>query len=332
MTQATPGTPGNSGTPATSPTVADPEQPRWLLRRISSVLGFLPTVAPTTPNALRLQCMEVWGGNRATDNRLEMSGLDAWVYCEPFEGPEGGDIHYISSCSSGDISRFVIADVSGHGSDASGLAFRLRGLMGKHLNLLNNARLAIALNREFAALEASGRFATAVLTTFFGPSRHLIVCNAGHPRPLWYSAAAKRWRPLEPRVSGRVESMGSVSNLPLGVLEPTDYEQFAVKLELGDAVVLYTDSMIEATAPTTGKELGEAGLLDLVQAMRPAPGSSPDLGRAILHAVKAYRGGAPAKDDQTLIVFQHTAAPPTPHGALFRTAARLSKALGLSDH
>ncbi|MCX5658909.1 MAG: PP2C family protein-serine/threonine phosphatase [Planctomycetota bacterium] len=306
------------------------EQPRWLLRRLSSSLGLLPLVEPTTPNAQRLQCMEVWGGNRATESRLELSGLDAWVFCEPYEGPEGGDIHYISSCGSGDISRFVIADVAGHGSDASDLAMRLRGLMGKHLNLLNNARLAIALNREFAGLEATGRFATAVLATFFGPSHHLIVCNAGHPRPLWFNAAAGVWRPLEPNVPGQVADLGGISNLPLGVLEPTDYEQFAVKIGLGDAVVLYTDSMIEATAPDTDAELGEAGLLELVRGLRPA--DSPDLGRQILGAVAGYRGGQPAKDDQTLIVFQHNTAPPTPHGVLFRTAARLSKALGISDH
>ena len=36
-------------------------------------------------------------------------------------------------------------------------------------------------------------FATAVVTTFFAPSRRLLVCNAGHPRPFLYRAAEMQW-------------------------------------------------------------------------------------------------------------------------------------------
>lgn len=317
------------------------EQPRWLLRGLSRALGQHPQVEPVAPDAQRLQCMEVWGGNRAAASRLEMWGLDAWIFCQPHESPEGGDLHYVSSCGGGEISRFVVADVAGHGQVASELARRLRSLVGKHLNELNNARLAIALNREFARLESTGRFATAILATFFGPSSHLLVCNAGHPRPLWHHARTGQWRLLEPAVPGHVASLGAAANLPLGVIEPTDYEQFAVELELGDTVLLYTDSLIEAQAPQTGRELGESGLLELATRLGPlaepsfAPGhegSAPRLGARLLEAVAAYRGQAPAQDDQTLVVLRHNAAPRAAVGPAFQALARWSRALGLTDH
>jgi hypothetical protein len=31
-----------------------------------------------------MRCMEVWGGNRAVDCGVVMSGLDAWLYSQPY--------------------------------------------------------------------------------------------------------------------------------------------------------------------------------------------------------------------------------------------------------
>ena len=31
----------------------------------------------------RMRCLEIWGGNRATDKQLEMPGLCVWVYSRP---------------------------------------------------------------------------------------------------------------------------------------------------------------------------------------------------------------------------------------------------------
>ena len=36
-----------------------------------------------------LQCMEIWGGNQATDRAVSTPGLDLWVYSRPHEGAEG---------------------------------------------------------------------------------------------------------------------------------------------------------------------------------------------------------------------------------------------------
>ena len=74
-----------------------------------------------------MQCLEVWGGNQAVDNGVVMPGLDAWVFSRPYGGDSsGGDIHYVSSCSTGRIARLLVADVSGHGEAAAGTARELR--------------------------------------------------------------------------------------------------------------------------------------------------------------------------------------------------------------
>lgn len=137
-----------------------------------------------------LQCMEIWGGNRAADTRVELTGLDAWVYARPYQGAdEGGDIHYLSSCASGDISRLLVADVSGHGAGVAGAAGALRTLMRRNINHVEPRRLAAGLNSAFGPIAREGGFATAVVASYYRPKRRLSLCNAGHPRPMLFRRA-----------------------------------------------------------------------------------------------------------------------------------------------
>ncbi len=219
--------------------------------------------SPASPPArqpVHLQCMEVWGGNQAVDNGVTMPGLDAWVIARPHMGDaSGGDVHYLSSCATGRITRLMIADVSGHGQSASATATSLRTLMRKFINQVDQRRAVQFLNHEFSRQETSGRFATAILGTFWGPTNTLTMCNAGHPRPIWYRARTGRWDVLVP-AAHRAESDDPV-DVPLGVIDSTTYRQVEVDLKPGDLVLLYTDSLVEARLPT-GKLLGEAGLVD----------------------------------------------------------------------
>src|SRR5258708_9111631 len=64
--------------------------------------------------AQQMTCMEVWGGSHLTTRRVEMGGLDAWVYSKPFgEAQRGGDGYYASSCATGRITRLLLAHVPG---------------------------------------------------------------------------------------------------------------------------------------------------------------------------------------------------------------------------
>ncbi len=282
------------------------------------------TAQPPDPPTHSLECMEVWGGNGAIHNAISVPGIDAWISSDPYEGDAcGGDIHYVSMCGAGRISRFAIADVSGHGATVGKLAHRLRSLMRKYINTLDQTRFARALNRDFSKLARDGRFATALLTTYFAPTDHLIICNVGHPRPLWYHAASQRWELLDPDMPQRATA--AVMNLPLGVIARTDYVQFAVKLGKGDLVLIYSDSLIESRNPE-GERLGEEGLLELVRQMDTA--RPQQLSRDVLTAAVTYRGGAPAKDDETLLVLHHNAANP-PKQSIGQKMHVMAKMIGM---
>ncbi|MGD1275830.1 MAG: PP2C family protein-serine/threonine phosphatase [Tepidisphaeraceae bacterium] len=210
-----------------------------------------------------MQCMEVWGGSQLTARAVEMGGLDAWVYSKPYgQADGGGDVYYASSCATGRINRLLLADVAGHGQAVADTAVSLRKLMRRYVNYLDQQQFVRSMNRQFAAMSKDGRFATALVTTFFAPTRRLSICNAGHPRPLLYSAASKRWSILE---QDRRQSE-LPWNIPLGILELADYEQFDVELGVGDLVVCYTDALSESRR-ADGELLGERGLLTIAQSL-----------------------------------------------------------------
>lgn len=253
-------------------------------------------------------CLEVWSGNGAIHNAISVPGIDVWVSSVPFRGQaRGGDVHYVSMGEGGHLSRFAVMDVAGHGVAAHHLGRRLRTLMRRHGGAISQAGLANAINRDMIRQigdRFSGQFATALMTAYFAPTDHLIVCNAGHPRPVRYSAADGAWGLLD---AGRRRSTDPLHNLPLGISERARYEQFAVSLDRNDVVLLYTDSLIESTG-IHGQRLGEHGLLDLVGDLD--PGRPEHLNDAVLGAVAEFRGGAPAQDDETLLVLHHNAADP----------------------
>jgi len=294
----------------------------------------------TAQTDLTLQCMEILGGNRAVRQTIAAPGLNIWIDSRPLGAGDGGgsggggDVHYVSTCGAGYVTRLALADVSGHGESVDGLAISLRKLMRKYINTLDQTRFARALNQEFAAAADSGRFATALLLTYFAPTRHLIVCNAGHGRPLWYSARKGAWRFLDLEGAGDCPTLKNsktryhlerLCNLPLGILDPIDYAQFAVDLEPGDVVLLYTDAITECQ-DVAGNLLGESGLLQLLEARNPQDIVS--LGEGLLAAVDSRRGDQPPADDQTLVVIKHSATPP-PRPSLGRSLTTLAKMLGL---
>ena len=240
-----------------------------------------------------MQCMEVWGGSQLTARGVEFGGLDAWVYSKPFGGAHsGGDVYYASSCATGRITRLLLADVAGHGKSAASTAADLRTLMRRFVNRLDQTEFVGLLNQQFAALSRTGVFATAVVTTFFSPTRRLIVCNAGHPRPLLYRAAKRQW-----------DFLGDVTfgNLPLGILELAQYQQFDVELEPDDCLISYSDALIES-CDADGEMLGEAGLLRIVRLLGDV---APEKLTDILLKEIAERYPENLTDDDVTVVIIH---------------------------
>lgn len=266
----------------------------------------------TTP--VTMQCMEVWGGNRAINTGVSMPGLDAWVHARPHDdASDGGDIHYLSSCATGNISRMLIADVSGHGSSVAEIAGQLRDLMRRYVNFIDQRKLTVALNDAFAQMTQAGGFATAIVGTYFAPRGQLTITSAGHPSPILYRAATGQWAALAAAV--RVEGSRGMNNIPLGIGTAT-YDRTRFALEKGDMALVYTDALSEARTGAEGKMLGEQGLVSLLNTL--GPRDPHELTTALLETI----GPSAINDDLTMLVIRpNDAAPRTGLTVALRGAA-----------
>lgn len=216
----------------------------------------------TQPVQHLMQCMEVWGGNQSVDTSVALGGLDAWVYSQPYaQASNGGDIHYVSSCASGRITRLMIADVSGHGLEVSQTARSLRTIMRRFVNTIDQRQFVEQMNAYFTKTTKDGRFATALVMSFFNLTRKLTISTAGHPSPLIYRADQARWEAVDD-CSGK----DTVSNAPFGVMDTMAYESYRERLDVGDCVLCFTDPLWEA-CNSEGEQLRTVGLLELANAI-----------------------------------------------------------------
>lgn len=253
-----------------------------------------------TDESQRMQCMEVWGGNVRVERHFQMPGLDVWISCQP-EGQAhaGGDVYYLSSCASGRITRILLADVSGHGELVAGTAVGLRDLMRKNVNVISQRRFVAAMNQQFSAASAAGSFATAVVSSFFAPTRSLSLCNAGHPNPLLFRAARREWTLLDVTAAPQ-DSAESVTDLPLGVIDQVGYQELEFHLDKGDRVLCYTDAFSEAQG-TDGELLGVQGVLKIVASIRDS-GEQAFLS-SLVKTIRALHPDNSSRDDATLVLF-----------------------------
>lgn len=254
-----------------------------------------------TEQPYALQCMDIWSGNQAVESDVSTPVFDIAVYSRPHHGDiTGGDVHYVSLCAGGVVTRLIVADVAGHGAAVASTSQTLRALMRRFMNSKSQTGLVKALNREFTALTKAGRFATAIIATYLRTSDRLTICNAGHPRPLWYQQQTRKWT----FISGDLVEEGHAANLPLGIDSSMAYQQLSLKLQDGDLLVFYTDALTEARG-TDDQLLGEKGLLRFAQ--ETPTGQSRDFSRGLLERVREYTGNRPADDDVTILVMRYAA-------------------------
>ncbi|WP_462186765.1 PP2C family protein-serine/threonine phosphatase, partial [Frankia sp. CcWB2] len=134
--------------------------------------------------------------------------------------------------------RLLIGDVRGKGLDAVRIASRVLScfrLMSRHTGDLRD--LLANLDAEVADVSGLDDFVTAVVGQVDGS--RLTLANAGHPDPVLVRA-------------GQADLLTVSSRLPpLGLI--TDGSNVTdAALRAGDRLLLYTDGITEARAPTTG--------------------------------------------------------------------------------
>ena len=267
-----------------------------------------------------MPCMEVWGGSQLTARGVVFGGLDAWVYSKPHgKAQRGGDVYYASSCAAGRISRLLLADVSGHGTSVAAIAADLRLLMRRFVNRWDQKEFVRLLNEQFSALSTKGTYASAIVSTFFASTRRLVLCNAGHPRPILYRVSQKEWSLMghedPPHLHGPL-------NLPLGLMSITEYEHFDVELEPGDCVLTYTDALIESS-DADGEMLGEEGVLRILKLLGDV--KPEKLIDALLGEIAERYPENLSNDDVTLLIVRaNGAAQSFTLGDKMRAAARMA--------
>jgi len=146
----------------------------------------------------------------------------------------GGD--FIVSALSDDGLRLELAvvDVSGKGLDAGTRALMLSGALGGLLGTIAPAQFLPAANTYLLRQEEIEGFATAVHVAIDLTTGHYRLSSAGHPPAAHYSGGSGRWT--------LVELDGSL----LGLLPDATFGFAEGQLNPHDALLLYTDGLIEA--------------------------------------------------------------------------------------
>jgi serine phosphatase RsbU (regulator of sigma subunit) len=184
----------------------------------------------------------------------------------------------------------VIADVAGKSVPAAlimaTLQASLRTIAGENAALSD---LVARLNRYACAHSLNGlRFTTAVLSEYNPVSRNLTYVNAGHNAPILR------------RTNGTLETL-EVGGLPLGIESGEKYETASLELKPGDALIFFTDGVVEAFNES-GEEFGNERWLSAIRNL-PDWDAQQTL-QFLMKRVDEFAGATRQSDDITCLVFR----------------------------
>jgi hypothetical protein len=179
-------------------------------------------------------------------------GWGSSVVLKPAGGSSfGGD--FVVSYFDGKTLEVALVDVSGKGIDAGTRALLLSGAFGGLLGSVPREEFLPAANAYMRRGPGAEGFVTAVHLSLDLASGEYVIASAGHPPAVHYDAAAGRWR----LTSAHGIVLGVVPDLR-GAASETEHGV----LQRGDALMLYTDGLVEAPGRDidagTDRLLGEA--------------------------------------------------------------------------
>jgi phosphoserine phosphatase RsbU/P len=243
----------------------------------------------------RIRCSEVWGGTRNTDSDVCTAGITASIYSSACDAEQGGDIYYLALCSNDVLTRAVIADVRGHGSAVTQIGQWVYKALDESMDTLDGTIILKQLNKLIHA-HGFRALTTAVVAGFYRPDSSLSICYGGHPPVLLrQEARASNWERLDPPPSS------VPTNLLLGTLPDTLYDQMVFQLHSGDRFALYTDGITECEN-SEGAQLGVEGLCSFLQQREDQDLAA--LKQEVIHNLSEYASGKPHEDDITLLLME----------------------------
>jgi sigma-B regulation protein RsbU (phosphoserine phosphatase) len=219
----------------------------------------------------------------------EVPEYSFWVSWEP-AWPVGGDLYYFSTFPTGEI-LVLAADVAGKGV---GAAMGMAALAGAVPVLLdetgtNLTRLVSRLNKSvFRWASQVDRFVTLIAVVLDPVAHRLRIVDAA-------------FGGLIRRHDGTLDSLGGLDNAAgaLGVVNEFTYRVAESHLGAGDAVVLASDGIINATN-ANGEVYGPSRLHQVLARTQP---DATRLGEVVRASVKDFTGGLRSADDTTIVCF-----------------------------
>ncbi len=207
-------------------------------------------------------------------------GWGSSLVLKPAGGSSFGGDFVVSFCD-GKILEVALVDVSGKGIDAGTRALLLSGAFGGLLGSVPREEFLPACNAYMRRGSATEGFVTAVHLWLDLASGEYVISSAGHPPAAHYDAAKGRW--------GLTRAHGIVLGVVSDLRGAASVSERGV-LQRGDALMLYTDGLVEAPGRDidvgTDRLLGEAermlasgfkvGAPALVTAMQREIGGSDD--------------------------------------------------------
>jgi serine phosphatase RsbU (regulator of sigma subunit) len=220
----------------------------------------------------------------------ELQGLELGDAYESSARVEvGGDIYDFMELADGRLA-VALGDVTGHGIEAAAdmamAKFTFRSLAREHPE---PGDFLQSTNEVVVGEIAPGKFITLVYVVIDGTKGELAAAGAGHPPPRIVGA------------DGTVTGL-DVNGLVLGIEPSQEYEEVRASLEVGAAVVLYTDGVIEARRD--GELYGVERLDRILARERRLP--AEQIARAVLDDCRAFSRGELA-DDCAVVVVKRTA-------------------------
>jgi sigma-B regulation protein RsbU (phosphoserine phosphatase) len=190
------------------------------------------------------------------------------------------------------ILGLAIADASGHGLPA---ALQVRDVYtGLRMAVERDFKIVRTVERLNRIIHES-RLTTRFVSLFYGEIEDdgsLMYVNAGHPHPLHFHGSS-----VTPLIQ---------TGLVLGPTANATYTRGYRRFEPGDALLLYTDGMVEAHGKG-GEEFGVGRLTRAFLELRDLP--CDEMARELIKTVSGYAGGGEPEDDLTVVVLKRHAGP-----------------------
>lgn len=222
--------------------------------------------------------------------------LDIFAYVQPAK-EVGGD--YYDYVIRDEKCYFCVGDVSGKGVPASLFMAILHALF-RHLSQFYSdpALMMEALNNTLASNNSRNMFCTIFIGIMDLQTGRVDYCNAGHNAPVIRRKTD----------DGKINvSFADVKvNIALGVLENMKFEKETIVLNPNEALLLYTDGIVEAEN-NQKKIFGDEALLSKIyQIWKSGSKNAKEVSESVLNAVQLFTDGAQQSDDITLLVVQYT--------------------------